>query len=1302
MGTSKRLVLALLVSSMMVLALGIGLLPTQSTESATAAGQAGRLDMVDLLNEILSVQKADSVTLASSSSGLLYKTPADNAATPPIVVPLQATLTGGDVTDTVHFVANDTAETPWTAPDLWAGDALQVSDVTGNAEGYAGQLDLGAAFYEAGNASLQKSILIYALVNAVQQKAAVTLQYETTNAKVDAVEVDLQQTSGDLDADNNGLPDDAFNDVAAGEAWVSVQTIGGQQRTVLVLNLDDSVVNKAVGEIVVKPSSNVSITVPNLDALIAAGVVDSGESAVLVASVVGDLAAALDSVDGVATPVARQAWADEVASIAPAAAPVALASYVDVSILYTQNSGSVYSELEDLAGAGLSVGLDLSGLDMTGTNGVQLWSYPTAVDDLGGALVLTNDAAAEGWRLIEPNNVTVDTAAGTLSADLTSLSIFAPYDSGMALSGVSPARIPANYAGADVTLTGVFPTATALSIAEAEAAYEVTIGGQTAPFRLGPAKADAAITAYDGASQNVIYVDSPAIAAADAAAVTVTDLNNPSNTVTLNALDVTDVYTVTVQTRDSVSSAVTAGGVALSPGQSADLPADYPSPAGKFFDGDSVSATLGLLGVSLVGWEIDGVDAGDDATLNFTVTADTTITAITSPLCAATLTLQTQGLGVVTADPAGPTYACNTLVALTATPSADPVYHFVEWQGPIGTADPEDATISIVMDADKTITAVFEPGEPPIPPDWGLDPIAFNDLAEVWMFGGVVGQINGTGFVAGTTLTFSNDSDPTNTDVAVATVFVRTPGVGEVIIPAAPASWFDGGEATVVADILAETPASDTALKDKGITFKQYDVADDGVTTTAFIIDPTITNTIAVWDGASTDNVTLELPALGDDAGDVVYGIARTVQIPVVTKSNTEALGTSAFDSLLDEEEGGDLIPASYDFSMHLYSPLEAAKTTPEAGAGIYYDADVLAEFGRTVDVNGNPVQTGAALLTFPLTGSGITAGDVRDGLLMWGVELNYDYAAEQILPLVPQAVAYQSELLNNEVNPALTDATPNASVINLVNQARLYSLNGFSLRQNAVFDEEVAAGIRLDETNGVFVASNTDGGDALRIVSALGGLGWVDRIEFVGSDAKIGGVVDEFPDGSADGTDEYELSLESPASADDEAGVCDLVIYLKSAPTVEAARLERVFEYKAQAKFDPSWLLLLLGLVIAIIGLAAGGDSGGGGGGPCFIATAAYGTPMATQIDTLRDMRDVVLLDNAAGSAFVDTYYSVSPAVADVIAQSPLLAALVRIMLMPIVVMSRIVMAMPMLSAALALAGSLLVVRRRARRAAR
>lgn len=72
---------------------------------------------------------------------------------------------------------------------------------------------------------------------------------------------------------------------------------------------------------------------------------------------------------------------------------------------------------------------------------------------------------------------------------------------------------------------------------------------------------------------------------------------------------------------------------------------------------------------------------------------------------------------------------------------------------------------------------------------------------------------------------------------------------------------------------------------------------------------------------------------------------------------------------------------------------------------------------------------------------------------------------------------------------------------------------------------------------------------------------------------------------------------------------------------------------------------------------------------GYCFVATAAYGTETATELDILRDFRDQVLLNNALGSRFVEAYYEISPPVADFIARNDFLRAVVReVLIDPIV----------------------------------
>ena len=63
----------------------------------------------------------------------------------------------------------------------------------------------------------------------------------------------------------------------------------------------------------------------------------------------------------------------------------------------------------------------------------------------------------------------------------------------------------------------------------------------------------------------------------------------------------------------------------------------------------------------------------------------------------------------------------------------------------------------------------------------------------------------------------------------------------------------------------------------------------------------------------------------------------------------------------------------------------------------------------------------------------------------------------------------------------------------------------------------------------------------------------------------------------------------------------------------------------------------------------------------PCFIATAAYGTPLHDDIDVLRAFRDEYLMANSPGRAFVKAYYTLSPPIAAMIRDNEWLGIAVR-----------------------------------------
>ena len=75
--------------------------------------------------------------------------------------------------------------------------------------------------------------------------------------------------------------------------------------------------------------------------------------------------------------------------------------------------------------------------------------------------------------------------------------------------------------------------------------------------------------------------------------------------------------------------------------------------------------------------------------------------------------------------------------------------------------------------------------------------------------------------------------------------------------------------------------------------------------------------------------------------------------------------------------------------------------------------------------------------------------------------------------------------------------------------------------------------------------------------------------------------------------------------------------------------------------------------------------------GGGCLIATAAFGSELAPQVQFLREIRDNTILQTESGSAFMagfnQFYYSFSPYVADYERENPAFKETVKIALTPL-----------------------------------
>lgn len=1265
MGTRNKLVLASLVSAMMVLACMIGLVPAQDPPSIGAASDSGRLDVKEILDQLLGNKLTGEMIVETDLSGTMtiIVDPTNPSALIPVALTPDAVAEAGD---TVTFVANPT-NSPVFDDIGWTGDVFSLPTTTP----FAATLDMVPLL---SGVNLQSTtVAVYALLNATEVLKASTFAYEAISTDANSLYLELLEQ--DLDADNNGFVDNFLN-IAAGEVWQGKKG----NRLVLVKNLASPSKQGGTSEAVL---GNATVVSPDAQTLIAEGAVGVGEAAYLMLEVGDTLDQMIDAVENGTldtSPAAIAGWANAAAAARPAGLTT-LGQYVDISIVYTTNGQTQFSEIDDLSPYGLDVSLTLSGLDLSSlAENPQIWSYPTFYQlDGSSNLIVTNDAsAANEWSLIDEAPL-LDRATGTLMAlSIQKLSTFAPLNTGLVLLEVSPNPIQEN-TQTDISISALTQTLAAISLQDASDAYALYIGDVEIAFR---DRGDGvAISAFDGTS-NTIYATAPALPVG-VYDVRIVNRANPNVSAELpGGLTVLAVYSLTTSLTDNT----TAGNLALSrsPLNGVGL-AD-----GQYFDGDAVTLTIDNFDplTQTAMWTVNGVDAGGGGSLIVNVDQDTTVDVVvidTPPAftLAVNLTdLTAAGNIAVTRTPANgvgqPDGVYNPGDVVTiALVNFDPLTQNAAWTvngSPVAATD----SLVVTMDADTVVAVTVADGGGEGEGEGEATVVAITpDNAPI--FGGIVAQIQGTNL-------------STDTDILVGGVAVqgfRPAEDGTTIDVIIPPSTDTSDANTVAADVTVDNGTAPSTLAG-GFAYKRV-YEGGGAIQTAAMIDGGAGDTLAIAIGDVNDR-SGELiipPLVTAKIGSSLGVIVRSAPAPAVAKQNTSPLGTHLLASLLGAT-AGEAVQNVSDFAVFFYQDANVKQNTPAVGL------PVLANASGLLDITPG-VNTPGMQLSYPTTGAGITAADVKAGLSYWGIASSFDFTTDTQTTGFDAEAAYQSTLSGTEVSPEVTVATTDATAIDMVMKARLYSLNAFTLRTGALLSDDVVAAILAGNTPG---EGPQAGGTNLTILSPLGGLAWVDRVEFRVA-AKQGALVatadvEDFL--TEPGTNEYQLALTTPRA--NRAGLTDVSIFLAADPNTPAVTLPGQFRFIPRT--TDGGLLWLLGLIVALLALFAGGDSGGGGGGPCFIATAAYGTPMAAEIDTLRMVRDEYLLTNVFGTAFVDTYYKVSPAIADVVAQSPALAALVRVLLVPVVFLGKVALMAPALSTFVAMSlGAMYMLRRRGRQRA-
>ncbi|MCH9659196.1 thioredoxin domain-containing protein [archaeon] len=129
-------------------------------------------------------------------------------------------------------------------------------------------------------------------------------------------------------------------------------------------------------------------------------------------------------------------------------------------------------------------------------------------------------------------------------------------------------------------------------------------------------------------------------------------------------------------------------------------------------------------------------------------------------------------------------------------------------------------------------------------------------------------------------------------------------------------------------------------------------------------------------------------------------------------------------------------------------------------------------------------------------------------------------------------------------------------------------------------------------------------------------------------------------------GSDGTTQRIDGPQSSDIFAGVIDTMLNM---PIEEAMAQEETME-KEMAETE-----------------SMEKEDGG-----CLIATAAYGTELAPQVQFLREIRDNTVMSTASGAAFMtgfnQLYYSFSPTIADMERENPMFQEAIRVFITPMI----------------------------------
>ena len=557
-----------------------------------------------------------------------------------------------------------------------------------------------------------------------------------------------------------------------------------------------------------------------------------------------------------------------------------------------------------------------------------------------------------------------------------------------------------------------------------------------------------------------------------------------------------------------------------------------------------------------------------DNPLDLRVAQDYTVEPSFSPAYTLDLTVFPEDSGEIIVSPEEPAggYERDTVVTLTAVPTEDSGYRFIQWTGasageliPNSTTD----TITVVMDSNKQLEARFSKFF-----------VASLEPEEAWIIGGIVAKITGEALQDNTVVRFGNQE---------ASVFDVAPS-GQYAFVRVPPLASPGNDDIIRVPVEVNTDGV-SSVYPPGFTYLQR-TSTNNLYTTAFTANQAGIETPVFVGRIGGRDATITLPPLSEAP---VYGIVRIALPGILATSRTGVA----------EVIPGTVVSGLYDVGIHLYRPRIGAADVPQFGVMSYRDAThellIFERPYRPTDASLTMMYQPALMdiATKPDAGPNYTA--IRNGISLWGIASNYDYLynAESIEEVVP---VYQSTLQNEEVFPINEPETAETDQIRALVATRFYGgdedlpANCFTWRSTSVLPATNQKAIKITAINNMPVngtgSGPVEGGTAITLTSPYGGVAWIQSIEFAGLSSSVGGKVAARDLVSVQGENEFLLEFKTPKSA--RPGMTNIIIRTRANPD-QPIVLQNVFEYTRPPIRWWLLLLILIGLMLAVIGMATG-----------------------------------------------------------------------------------------------------------------